>query len=84
MIGVALETTFPPRQPVQKLTAAPPSTSGALRGFLLEPGTQPGKTVPAAANVATLPALAFAGVTLPPAKAGGFLSLPGERQLAHV
>jgi hypothetical protein len=59
---VPLKPLLTPRQPVQQLAAATPHTSGALRGFVLESAAQTSKVIPAAANVAPIPALPLARV----------------------
>ena len=57
MVGMPLESSLMPRQPVQQPTATTPRTPGALRGFAAQSRSQTGKAVSTAADVAAIPTL---------------------------
>src|SRR5882724_11669556 len=57
-----VKPVFPPRQPCQKLTAAPSGTPGAFRGLVLEPASHAGIVITHPRDMVTGPRLARAGM----------------------
>ncbi len=62
MVGLALKTSFPPRQPCQKLPTSTSSASRAFRGFFLERSPQPAIAIAYRCQVLSTPVLIIAGV----------------------